>query len=85
VEKGLKFQFHSFEASSIELSDKESDRAEVMDILNAIDGLTLKEQQVIRGILYGKNQREIADELGVVESRVSQIATAARKKMEAVL
>jgi RNA polymerase sigma factor (sigma-70 family) len=85
IEKGIKFQFLSVDTGTLDLVDAESDRAELMDLLDAIDGLTPREQQVIRGILYGKNQREIAEELGVVESRVSQIATAARKKMEAVL
>ena len=84
LEKGLSFQFLSLDnANNVSLPDINT--AQRMDLELAIDRLSDREQRVIYGFMLGSTGKEIADELGVTESRVSQIKAEACGKMEQVL
>jgi len=90
IEKGIKFDMVS--ASSWgddqghllidQIPGIEDDPDLKMDFEAALKTLTSREQQVMLAFASGAKGREVAAELGVTESRVSQIASEARSKLE---
>jgi RNA polymerase sigma factor (sigma-70 family) len=56
-----------------------------VDLQHAMEGLTEREQLVMWGFAFGTTGKEIGEQMGVTESRVSQIATIARAKLALVL
>ncbi len=88
IEKGLNYMMVSMDSDGNyqDISVEQGmEWASNMDLHDALDALSEREQTVIYGLLVGCSGREIAEDLGVTESRVSQIATAARDKMKEVL
>lgn len=65
-----------------QLSAIEMDADLVLDVENALSVLTDREYRVVMGLAVGTRGHELADEFGVTESRISQIAGEARQKLE---
>jgi RNA polymerase sigma factor (sigma-70 family) len=91
LEKGLRVFIDSLDATrtsdggdelpAIDLAALAGDPDLKIDFDLAMKNLTPKEQKVIMALSYGLRGWEIAQDLGVTESRVSQIATEARRKL----
>ena len=65
----------------IQLEAISADADMVIDFESALDVLTPRERKVVMGLAVGARGRELAAELGVTESRVSQISSEARNKL----
>lgn len=93
LEKGIRFQMLSFDQThESEDGDTlhwefgfEEDPGLRLDFSNALKVLTDREQTVVLKMMAGVTGRELAQEVGVTESRISQIASEARKKLEIAL
>lgn len=90
LEKGLHFDMTSLDATYegedgevpvLQLESVSADPDLAIDFQYAFDALSDREQRVVMGIAVGAKGAELATELGVSESRVSQIASEARIKM----
>lgn len=91
IEKGMKANFVSLdepfrlkESGSdlyIELEAVTGDTDLVLDFEDAMTALTERERYVVLALATGKKGRELAEELGVSESRVSQINSDAKAKL----
>jgi RNA polymerase sigma factor (sigma-70 family) len=66
----------------IEIEGTHGDLDNLIDFCDAIASLKPRERLVVNAIGEGVTQREIAEKLGITESRVSQIASAARAKLK---
>lgn len=55
--------------------------SDLVDFRKAMEKLTEREKRIIVGLAIGETGREIGQELGVSESRISQIATEAKSKL----
>lgn len=69
------------DAYQVELSAVAEDVDLVLDFGMAFKKLSEREQYVLMGLGVGTSGKEIAAELGVTESRISQIATDAKAKL----
>lgn len=69
------------ESLPFQLNAIEQDLDLWIDFKDAMAALSERERKVIMGLASGARQVEMASELGVTESRVSQIATQARAKL----
>lgn len=95
LEKGIKFRMDSLDATRegedgndmpvIDLASITGDPDLKIDFERAMLKLTDKERHVIMSLAVGGRGWEIAEELGVTESRISQISTEARKKLLAAM
>lgn len=67
--------------SQIQLAAIDSDLDLVIDFEAALSTLTEKERDIVMSMGAGITGKELAEEYGVTESRISQIATAAKNKL----
>jgi len=87
IEQGIKFQMLSMDyetnddAGVLQVGFEENNDAWI-DIVQAIDILDERESKVILGLTIGVSGRELAEDLGITESRISQIAQQARRKLK---
>lgn len=72
---------NDFGEAIVQIAAIDSDPDLRIDFENALKKLTDREQKVVLSIATGIRGTELAVELGVTESRVSQIATEAKKKL----
>jgi RNA polymerase sigma factor (sigma-70 family) len=87
IEQGIKFQMLSMDyetnddAGVLQVGFEENNDVWI-DIVQAIDILDERESKVILGLTIGVSGRELAEDLGITESRISQIAQQARRKLK---
>lgn len=90
LEKGLKVTMSSIDnfyesdagqVPEIQLESLAEDPDLRMDFEAALDSLTERERYVVMAMAVGARGSELADKLGVSESRISQISTKARGKI----
>lgn len=91
IEKGMTASFVSLDAPFrlkdsgqdlyVEIEAITGDQDLVLDFGDAMTTLSEREQYVVLALATGKKGRELAAELGVSESRISQINTDAKRKL----
>lgn len=70
---------------TLELVDNSGARDDIIDFIEGLKVLTDREKKVLLSLMVGMTQSEISADLGVTESRVSQIASRARTKIKEVM
>lgn len=90
LEKGLEFKFESLDSHKeidgitypdVQVEATYGDADLKLDFENALECLTERERFVMMALAAGVRCHEIGEDLGVSESRVSQIASVARAKL----
>lgn len=69
------------EAGVLQLSARETDLDLAIDFKMALTKLTDKERKIVLAMGAGVTAKEIGDQLGVGQTRISQIASEAKKKL----